>query len=139
MSEKKKFGNNDSYYYEIHDNEVHIIAYKKKDEVFMYNEIHCIPEYINKMPVRVIGKNAFAQSNIRGIIIPGTVREIKSYAFERCLSLENVWVAEGVKIIKDGAFERCRSLRKVIIPENVIIELEDFDEDVLLFLKEEQD
>lgn len=50
--------------------------------------------------VTFIGEYAFCQSNISGELrIPGTVKEIKNYAFDSCRQLSAVVLEEGVEIV----------------------------------------
>ena len=50
--------------------------------------------------VTEIGEYAFSESNISGeLIIPGTVKEIKNYAFYSCRRLTSVVLEEGVETI----------------------------------------
>ena len=76
----------------------------------------------------------------KSIIIPDTVTEISSYAFEycealtdvifpanlekicenafqHCINLKNITFPQGLKSIGDSAFQRCHSLKQIIIPE----------------------
>ena len=53
------------------------------------------------------------------ISIPGSITEIKNYAFYNCLSLESVTIPDTVTIIGGSAFYNCSSLESVTIPDTV--------------------
>ena len=55
----------------------------------------------------------------RNIVIPATVKEIKTYAFEWCSSIESVIIEEGVKKIHPYAFTFLSSLETVKISKSV--------------------
>lgn len=56
--------------------------------------------------------------SIKSITISG-VTEIDRFAFDECLSLEEVVIEEGVTRICDGAFCGCTTLKSVVIPSSV--------------------
>jgi hypothetical protein len=56
----------------------------------------------------------------RHYTIPGSVRNIGSWAFEGCISLESIIIPNGVISIGWGAFAECISLESIIIPDSVI-------------------
>ena len=66
-----------------------------------------------------IGKNAFAQCGIEGIIIPASVTEIGSGAFSGCTSLKNMVIPKGVVEISSSAFSGCSALEEIDIPDSV--------------------
>ncbi|MGI6604484.1 MAG: leucine-rich repeat protein [bacterium] len=62
---------------------------------------------------------AFSNSGLRSITIPAQVKELGSYVFAGCTSLETVIFAEGSMITRlpEGVFNGCTSLVSVNIPE----------------------
>ena len=52
-------------------------------------------------------------------IIPETVEEIKSNAFENCVNLVNIIINEGTKKINYNAFKNCTSITEIEIPSSV--------------------
>ena len=66
-----------------------------------------------------IGSEAFIESEIETIVIPGNVKEIGDRAFEDCNELKDVVIEEGVEKIGRCAFWRCRSLKSILIPASV--------------------
>lgn len=53
-------------------------------------------------------------------IIPDNVVVIGENAFEYCVDLTGVYIANGVTTIESGAFENCYGLKEITIPNSVI-------------------
>ena len=70
-----------------------------------------IPGEINGLPVKTIGKRAFARSAVSGVSF-GSVERIERQAFEDCPNLQSVDLA-GVKTLEDYAFAYCPFLQNV--------------------------
>lgn len=74
-----------------------------------------IPEGITK-----ICEDAFSgASDVRGVVIPSTVKTIAKHAFYNCLDLEVVLIKDGVETIEDVAFDNCSNLTSLYIPQSV--------------------
>lgn len=69
--------------------------------------------------VTIIGSKAFSELTIESVLIPNTVREIKSSAFCRCAFLTEITIPSGVRKIGQEAFKSCLSLKKVYLSEGV--------------------
>lgn len=81
-----------------------------------------VPNSINGMCVKAIGKNAFAGcKGIKKIVISEGITEIRNGAFKECTSLKNVVISEGVAEIHGSAFENCASLENIILPSTLRI------------------
>ncbi len=90
--------------------------------------IHChltdreiiLPEEINGEKLRIIGSRAFTEDAqfTEKITIPGTVRIVEEYAFELCLSLEEVILNEGVEVL-GREFLISTRVEKIRIPSSV--------------------
>ena len=52
-------------------------------------------------------------------IIPGSVTEIKDYAFFGCTSLTSINIPEGVTSIGKGAFSDCENVTSITIPKSI--------------------
>ena len=77
--------------------------------------------------VEVIGEGSFANSGLKTIIIPGTVKRIEKNAFAHNETLENVIMQEGIEEIGNNAFYNCKNLKNVELPESLmLIETEAF-------------
>lgn len=66
-----------------------------------------------------IGEGAFANTGLKDLVIPESVRTIGDRAFEKNEFLQEVYIDEGVREIGFSAFWRCTSLRNVTIPASV--------------------
>ncbi len=76
-----------------------------------------IPPTIDGYTVTVIGRNAFAQSNLlRSVVVPDTVIAIQDYAFQSCRSLAVVRLGESVQSIGQNAFASCTNLVSINLP-----------------------
>lgn len=74
-----------------------------------------IPSHVNKVPVVVIGKEAFLGSNVSSVHIPEGVEEIDVFAFADCKNLVSITIPESVTQIGSFAFRDCRSLSDTAI------------------------
>lgn len=68
--------------------------------------------------VEIIGNYAFANSKIQGISIPNTVRTIGDYAFRNCPNLSFIVLPEGIQTIGANAFDNSK-LTNIEIPTTV--------------------
>lgn len=66
-----------------------------------------------------IDDRAFANTGIKSITIPDTVREIGESAFDGCNSLTTVKVGNGITEIEERLFKNCTSLTSVTLPDSV--------------------
>ncbi|MCR5485529.1 MAG: leucine-rich repeat protein [Clostridiales bacterium] len=80
-----------------------------------------IPEAIRGKPVRAIAANAFYNSPISSITLPGTLVSIGSAAFYNCTSLKSVTVPAGVTTIPENCFRDCSGLTFVSLPSTVTL------------------
>ncbi len=69
--------------------------------------------------VTTIEKEAFYQSYINSVVIPGSVTTIGESAFQSCTSLKSVDIPNSVTRIEQWAFCNCTSLKSVVIPNSV--------------------
>lgn len=80
--------------------------------------------------IKTVGKNAFASSDIKTVVIPNSVTCICADAFSNCSFLENVVILSNDATVAEGAFSRCVNLQKVIVPSaNVKFEVGAFYKD----------
>lgn len=70
--------------------------------------------------VKVISSYAFAQSNIKEIVIPATVEKVEIYAFSSCRKLATVTIESKNTVFADKAFDGCNAITKAVIPANAI-------------------
>ena len=78
-----------------------------------------IPDVIEGKYVTEIGENAFKESAITGVYIPGAVKTIREYAFYNSDQLVEAVLEEGIREIQSSAFGHCDHLRKLNIPASV--------------------
>lgn len=69
--------------------------------------------------IEIIYSNTFAHTKLQEIVLPSTVREICSFAFESCHELQKITLNEGLKRIEDNAFRRNTKLTEIEIPTTV--------------------
>lgn len=81
-----------------------------------------IPEIYNGEPVIMLDSNCFkGETNIKCVVIPDSIIETKTGAFENCTSLERVIVGknncfDGGSL--NGIFSGCTSLKNIVIDES---------------------
>ena len=65
-----------------------------------------------------VGSCWFQNSGIEVVVVPASVREIGSYAFDGCEKLNSVIFAEGsgLEALSDFAFHKCPSLKCIELP-----------------------
>ena len=102
----------DGFDFEIYYNEwVEIENYSGSEQTVI------IPEKLGGLPVRNIGRNSFAGSNMTKVVFPETVRCIYSGAFNDCRNLSEIELNAGLESIyscfKNTAFE------KISVPSSV--------------------
>ncbi|HAQ62835.1 MAG TPA: hypothetical protein DCR23_00055 [Ruminococcaceae bacterium] len=78
-----------------------------------------IPERINGMLVETIGEEAFANGEYKSVVLPESIKTIKSRAFVNCAKLNKVLLNYGLSIIEEYAFCSCKSLRKLDLPKTI--------------------
>ena len=82
--------------------------------------VYDIPSEINGLPVVKLSYSCFSYCEyITGINIPGSVKEVDSYAFDNCSGLKSVSFGEGVTEIGISAFSGCSGLESVSLPSTL--------------------
>ena len=71
--------------------------------------------------VTTVGNGVFYESKVKKVRLPSTLMVINDSLFENCLELRDIVLPEGITEIKYRAFRCCRSLLSLIIPEHVAI------------------
>ena len=91
------------------------------------NAIVNIPQTLNGLPVKTIGRNAFRNNRfLKDVSLPYGITLIENSAFEGCSSLANVTIPDSVTYIGNYAFRRCNSIVKIVIPDGVSIGINAF-------------
>jgi hypothetical protein len=78
-----------------------------------------IPPAINALPVTTIGTNAFENSGLSSVTIPGSVTSIGQQGFYACSGLTSVTIPGSVSSLGLSAFEDCSRLTSVTISNGV--------------------
>ena len=77
-----------------------------------------IPAKINGLAVTAIENNAFTDNNVlRKVTIEEDLRSIGTYAFRRCVNLEEIVLPDSVTEIGDYVFGGCKKLEKTTLPK----------------------
>ncbi len=84
-----------------------------------YTECLVIPEYINNLPVTIIGESVFKDKSIaEKIVLPNTVRVIEKEAFSGCRTRE-INIPQNLEVIGDNAFYLNGFKGDLVIPNSV--------------------
>lgn len=83
-----------------------------------------VPSSIDGRPVVAIEElavfdNDDSDNGYIKIIIPGSVKVIKAYAFSFCDDINEVVIEDGVTTLEETSFKGCNDLEKVTIPKSV--------------------
>lgn len=91
------------------------------EEIQYYAFQNCtnLTGFVFPASVTKIGINAFENSGIESIVIPGTVKTICNQAFSNCSSLSALTIEDGVETIDLEAFSNCSALKDVTVPASV--------------------
>lgn len=109
--------------YELRDDGIYIHKYFG-DDLYVV-----IPEQIEGKDVVGIDEKGFYGRQVKGVVIPGTIKEIGETAFGACDSLETIIIKDGnLKNIEKACFMLCKKLSYVQLPQGLeIIGPEAFD------------
>ena len=73
-----------------------------------------IPETLEGLPVRSIGKHAFAgRRDLREVYLPSSLRVLKLFAFHNCPELRKLTLYNTVDDYYDGVIRQCDSLEEI--------------------------
>ena len=67
------------------------------------------------------GYGSFADTQIKELFLPSTVKEIGNFTFGACPNLETVVLNEGLEIIGHKAFVNNPKLKEIVIPKTVLV------------------
>ena len=82
------------------------------------NQTITLPSVYEGKPVVEIGEDAFALTELKGVVVPEGVMTIGTLAFGQCLYLENIQLPNTLEIIGVYAFANCR-MKEIVLPEGV--------------------
>ena len=69
--------------------------------------------------VETIGLGAFSACGLTAVSVPGLVKSIDEYSFDKCKELVEVTLCEGVEEICNHAFRDCEALTTVTLPSTL--------------------
>ena len=73
-----------------------------------------VPDEIEGLPVRSIGKHAFAgRRDLEEVSLPDTVRRLSLFAFHNCAKLRGMRLYDSIGDYYDGAIRQCTSLEEI--------------------------
>lgn len=73
-----------------------------------------VPERIEGLPVRSIGRHAFAgRGDLQEVYLPGSVRRLNLFAFHNCPNLRRMTVFDSVEDYYDGVIRQCSALDEI--------------------------
>ena len=75
-----------------------------------------VPEQMEGLPVRTIGKSAFSgRQDLEEISLPASIDTLGRYAFYNCKNLESLSLYDGVEDYYDGVIKQCESLSRITL------------------------
>lgn len=69
--------------------------------------------------VTCIGQSAFEGANLKSVVLPESVNEVRDFAFQNNLNLESITISPNIKNIPSAFLANCPSLKYLNIPEGV--------------------
>ena len=77
-----------------------------------------VPEQMEGLPVRTIGKNAFSgREDLEEIRLPAFIDTLGRYAFYNCKNLKSLSLYDGVEDYYDGVIKQCQSLSRITLTQ----------------------
>ena len=74
------------------------------------------PEEIGGLPVRSIGKHAFAgRKDVQEVDLPATLKKLSLFAFHNCVRLSAMSLYDSVEDYYDGVIRQCGSLEEIAL------------------------
>ena len=75
-----------------------------------------IPDRIDGLPVRSIGKHAFAgRKDLQEAVLPPSVKRLSLFAFHNCADLRRMSLYDSAEDYYDGVIRQCTALREIEI------------------------
>lgn len=96
-----------------------VLFNKQMTKIIKFPSGHPSSTYEIPENIEIIGQVCFAQSTLKNIKIPSSVKLIEEFAFQGCGSLSTVDIPNGVTTIEKYAFSNCSSMSTLKIGNNV--------------------
>ncbi len=93
-------------------------GYAVREYLGLENRVY-IPSRYKGRSVNAIAPNAFEGADIEEVIMPISIREIGTNAFNGCFKLKSVTISERCREVGNHAFCDCTSLETLFIPDSV--------------------
>lgn len=77
-----------------------------------------VEKYVVDANTEIIGKEAFRNCTSLDTIVLNNVIEIKEHAFLNCSSLQSLVIPDSVTNIKTNAFQGCKNIKRIRVSEN---------------------
>ena len=90
------------------------------DKVFKKQRIGDFPELQYFTGLTEISDSAFANSSIKSVILPQTVKKIGEAAFYACYYMKSIKLPDGLTTISTAAFNACTGLATLELPETAV-------------------
>ena len=75
-----------------------------------------IPDRLDGLPVRSIGKHAFAgRKDLREAVLPQSIKRLCLFAFHNCTALRRMSLYDSVEDYYDGVIRQCTALEEIEI------------------------
>jgi len=71
--------------------------------------------------IHTVGKNCFANTDIKSVTLPEGVVTVEESAFENCKYLESVHLPDSLRTLGESAFCNCRKLQHIRIPDGITL------------------
>lgn len=103
-------------------------CHKSADSLFLPNSLRVVSGFSGNSDVkyvhipdsvRVITANAFSNSTLASIDLPGQMELIDEWAFYSCLSLNRVSMPSNLETLGQGCFYQCSTLTSIVIPNGL--------------------
>ena len=95
-----------------------VLDYIPADKYEEYsNMLACAREIVVEEGITEINGTFSNYTMLKKITLPVSLKKIGIYTFRGCIGLKTVFIPDNGMIIEGGAFERCTSLEKIYIPQ----------------------
>lgn len=95
------------------DDTITVTGYARSNGVVVF------PPMINGFPVKSIGDWAFYLSSISNILIPGSVTNLGTGAFDACTNITSITIPDSIIGLGTYVFSSCSSLTNIVVPNSL--------------------